>query len=259
MNDKGNLPAQLYIATSNIILPGNKQTFPPSFRSTTRLHYYAHHFNSLEINRSFYKTPLYRTFKKWAEDVPADFRFSVKLTRQITHQKNLFFDQQIIADFMNAAAGIGEKKGCLLIQFPGKITLDYFNKVESILSYIKNFNLSHSWKIAIEFRHASWYITETYQLLALCNAVMVLHDMPSSMILETAQTLPFIYLRLHGPSGNYRGSYSTVFLQYRAAQIRLWLQQGKAVFIYFNNTIGNAFQNAITLKEIIDDSDKKSL
>ena len=73
------------------------------------------------------------TFKKWSLDVPKQFQFTIKLWREITHVKNLDSNLENIDRFFKAADKMGNKKGCVLIQFPGKITLEYYNQVEQIL------------------------------------------------------------------------------------------------------------------------------
>lgn len=238
---------KFYIGTSNVVIPGNKDSFPPSFQSKSRLSYYSSLFNSVEINSSFYKTPLQKTFERWSAETEEEFRFSIKLTKAITHAKELKTDLQLIEKFMMSARGIGNKKGCLLVQFPGKITLDYFKNVEEILYKISQQDPAHEWNYAIEFRHPTWYTSETWELLDEYGAGMVLQDKPKAKMLELRGNARFIYLRLHGPKGDYKESYSDKFLTIWAGTIGMWLNQGKNVYTYFNNTIGNAFENAQTL------------
>jgi len=240
------------IGISNITLPGNKNTFPPAFQSKSRLHYYSSIFNSVEINSSFYKTPLLSTYQKWALDVPEDFQFSLKFSKEITHVRNLAGDTAGLIKFMQSASGVGNKKGCLLIQFPGAISLDYFNRVEEILQEIHvNSEPFNHWRKAVEFRNPSWYTGETYELLNQYHAVTVLHDFKKGKLSEISGEEDFVYMRFHGPRGDYRDSYDDGFLQLKAAQIRIWLDEGKDVYAYFNNTIGSAFDNAVSLKKMI--------
>jgi uncharacterized protein YecE (DUF72 family) len=239
------------IGTSNVVVPGNKTTFPAAFRLKSRLNYYASIFNSVEVNSSFYKIPQQSTCQKWALDTPANFRFTLKLNKEITHAKELKEEPGIIEKFMKAAEGIGEKKGCLLIQFPGKITLDYFEKVERILKEVQVYDPHKEWKKAVEFRNNSWYTGETWELLDEYDAAMVLQDIPKSKIQEVRGKADFVFLRFHGPKGDYRDSYTDKFLKDKAAEIKLWLKEGKDVYAYFNNTIGNAYENALSLKAML--------
>jgi uncharacterized protein YecE (DUF72 family) len=238
------------IGTSNIVVPGNKQTFPEAFQLKSRLNYYSSLFNTLEVNSSFYKVPMYSTFEKWSQDVPRDFKFSVKLWREITHCKNLNGDLEQVGKFLKAAAGMGNKKGCLLIQFPGKITMEYFKQVENIIEMAAQ--QDPGWKIAVEFRHNSWYIGETYELLDEYDAALVLHDIPKSRMPENNTRANFVYMRFHGPTGNYRDSYTDGFLKEKASQVKGWLKEGKDVYVYFNNTIGSAYDNAHTFKKMLE-------
>lgn len=240
------------IGISNIVLPGNKQTFPPAFQLTSRLHYYSSIFNTVEINRCFYKTPLFSTYEKWAKDVPGDFRFSLKMSKEITHVKNLQGDMACIQSFITAAGGTNHKKGCLLLQFPGKITLDYFTKVEDILQELQQQDPDYQWRKAVEFRNDSWYTAETNEMLDEFRASMVLHDFKKAKNFNTSGHADFAYIRFHGPEGDYRGSYTEQFLKGKAADIHHWLKEEKDVYVYFNNTIGNAFENALTLKAMLE-------
>lgn len=190
------------------------------------------------------------TVEKWSKEVPYHFQFSFKVSKEITHTKNLEADLSCIGPFVTAAEGAAEKKGCLLIQFPGKVTLEHFEKVELILHEIQNQDPLGEWRIALEFRHASWYIGETTDLMNEYKAAVVLHDFAKGKILDVMSDADFVYIRFHGPNGDYRDSYADKFLKAKAANITAWLDEGKDVYAYFNNTIGNAFENALKLKSL---------
>src|ERR1700743_3826271 len=144
---------RIYIGTSGLVLPvPNKQAFPEAFRSGTRLTYYSSLFNSIEINSTFYKIPRPSTFAGWASEVPADFRFTIKLWKGITHHPRLEFDPAEVDRFLSAAEQLGEKKGCLLVQLPPGTRADSAEQLEALLGRIGN-----RWKVAVEFRHPGWY------------------------------------------------------------------------------------------------------
>ena len=240
----------VWIGTSNIVVPGSKKDFPDEFQSTSRLTYYASLFNSLEINSSFYKVPRPQTFERWSSEVPDKFKFTVKLWKQVTHVKLLKFRSQDIDFFMKAANRLdNSKKGCLLVQFPPSITVDYLKKLETLLRRIDKNNPGRAWRTCIEFRHKSWYTADVYTLLSRFDAALVLHDMPASKISVTKAPVVFVNLRFHGIKGDYRGGYTPEQLQRYAGKIKRWIKQGKDVYAYFNNTIGDAFNNAQLLKE----------
>ena len=242
---------QVWIGTSNVVVPGNKASFPEAFRSSSRLHYYARLFNSVEINSSFYKMPLPSTYGKWEEDVPADFRFTIKLSRDITHTRDLNYEKLMIQRFMDSAKGMQQKRGCLLIQFPGKISLDHFEQVEEILYLLEQSDTAHAWRKAVEFRHSSWFTRETWDMLDEFGAAMVLQDIPKCRMMDCKGNADFVYLRFHGEKGDYRGSYSNEYLLEKATEINNWLKAGKDVFAYFNNTMGEAFLNARYLQQLV--------
>ena len=241
---------KINIGTSGIVMPGPKQTFPPEFHGKSRLNYYSSLFNSIEINSSFYKIPMPATFEKWAADVPGDFTFTIKLWREITHIKELKFNPDHMDVFLKAAVGLQQKKGCLLVQFPGKINLERYSEVEQILALLYESEYLDNWRIAVEFRNPAWYVSETHELLNEYGASLVLHDIPKARNMEVHKNAPFVYLRLHGPKGDYRGSYSTEQLHEKFGLIQAWQRAGKDVYVYFNNTAGAAFDNALQLKSM---------
>ncbi len=241
----------IYIGTSGIVLPGNKTSFPDQFRSGTRLQYYSSIFNSLEVNSSFYKLPQAKTFSKWKNEVTGNFIFSVKLSQSITHAKQLKFEFSDIDNFITATKELDTRKGSLLIQFPASITVDYFEKLISILKHLTLLQTVPFWRIAVEVRHTSWYTHEFYTALRQYHTTLVFHDMPNSKTPMDQTATDFIYLRFHGPSGNYTGSYDEKTIKAYAQLIRQWQNEGKPTFIYFNNTIGDAYNNALMLQKIL--------
>ena len=235
--------ATFYCGTSGLVLPvPNKQAFPAEYRAGTRLTYYSTLFNSLEVNSSFYKIPRAATFAKWVTEVPDDFRFTVKLWRGITHAPSLAFAPSAIDLFMQAAAHLRPKKGCLLIQLPPGARVDRAPQLERLLEAVAR--QAEGWKLAIEFRDNSWYVDATDALLERFSAGRVLQDMPASLNWEETTIASFVYLRYHGPAGDYRGGYSKERLSRDASRIKNWLAEGKEVYVYFNNTIGSALPDA---------------
>jgi uncharacterized protein YecE (DUF72 family) len=236
--------------TSGLVLrEPNKLHFPGEFRDKHRLVYYASKFNSMEINSSFYKIPLCRTYKNWSEMVPDDFQFTVKLWQGITHEET--YDPRDLEQFFAATDCLGNKRGCLLIQFAAKTKMD-FSGFDRLLENIRSLDPMEKWRLAVEFRDAKWYAAEIYEILDEYHASLVLHDMPASKPSVLNKKAPFVYLRFHGEQGDYRGSYTLRHLSNIANDIRSWLEQGKDVYAYFNNTIGDAVANLQTLNEWVD-------
>ena len=240
-----------FAGLSGIELPIPKYQFPPEFQKTSRLTYYATFFNSIEVNSSFYKIPMKATVVRWASSVPANFKFTFKLFKEITHIKELAFDVSYIAEFLKIISHVGEKRGCLLVQFPPSLQSESIQQLEKLLSAIAEADPDRTWPVAVEFRNRAWYMPEVYDLLEFHKASLVVHDIQRSATPLNSVLSDLIYIRFHGPTGNYRGSYTESFLQEYAEYIKDWWKEGKNVYVYFNNTAGDAFNNLSTLKRLL--------
>lgn len=243
-----------YIGTSGLLLPvPNKQFYPLDFKDKSRLHYYSSLTNSIEINSSFYKIPMQSTVKRWSEDVPANFKFTFKLVREITHFKKLAFDPKMVADFFKSINAIGDKKGCVLVQLPPSVCIGEFRQLDLLLECIKGNNLDNEWKIAVEFRHSSLYVDEVYELLSFYKFAMVIHHKPTAFAPIALDLADFVYLRFHGPDGDYRGNYEDNLMHEFALYAADWLNYKKEVFVYFNNTMGKPHDNLNTLNRLVNE------
>jgi uncharacterized protein YecE (DUF72 family) len=250
---------QFRAGTSGLVLAEpNKKSYPPEFQDKSRLTYYASKLNSIEINSSFYKIPRGQTFKSWSAMVPDNFQFTVKLWRGITHEKEWSYRQEDLELFFAAIDFLGNKKGCLLVQFPATASFQ-IEQLDILLQRLQALDPEASWRIAVEFRHNRWYNKEIYEILDHYNASLVMHDMPLSVPLAVNKNAAFLYLRFHGENGDYRGSYTENFLSAKAKLVSEWLQAGKNVYAYFNNTIGDAVANLNTLKRMIESYPEQSV
>jgi uncharacterized protein YecE (DUF72 family) len=244
-------PVTYYSGISGLVLPIPKYKFPEDFQQSSRLTYYASLFNSIEINRSFYTLPIGKTIAKWSHEVPANFKFTFKLWKQITHAKGLQFDIADVKKFMTAIDNASNKKGCLLIQFPASIKSDRIDRLQHLLYTVQAYNPDNLWKVALEFRDNSWYTDNTYNLVGSYGATIVIHDKSRSATPHVPLNSKITYIRFHGPQGDYRGSYDEAFLQEYAGYIHERLAEGNSVFVYFNNTIGDAFNNLTHLNKLL--------
>ncbi|QEM12351.1 DUF72 domain-containing protein [Mucilaginibacter rubeus] len=241
---------KVFAGTSGLQIDRPKRDFPLAYAQLSRLGYYALHENSIEINSSFYKVPQQNTLTRWVREVGPDFLFTFKLWSEISHKKNLIFNAADLSRFMKTIHIIPEvNKGCLLVQFPPSLHVNAMSQLRELIESLKSFQ----WPIAIEFRHSSWYQDETYELLNLNQVAMVIQDMPASGTPIEVTSDEFVYLRFHGPSGNYKGSYSDSFLNEYAGYIKKWQEEGKAIYLYFNNTAGAALENLQSLKKCLAD------
>lgn len=238
---------KFYCGLSGLQVSVPKYQFPPEYKNASRLTYYATFFNSIEINSTFYKLPLASTITKWVTQVSEEFKFTFKLWKEITHNKGMEFKESDVEKFFNVAAGAGDKKGCILIQFPPSNGKENIMQLEFLLGCIQKSNKIQKWNIAVEFRNRSWYDEKVYKLLNKYKTALVIQDIPKSSTPMIDHETDFIYLRFHGPTGNYRESYSDSFLSEYSSYIKEWMKEGKTVYAYFNNTMGDALKNAKTL------------
>ena len=243
--------SSVYLGLSGVVLPVPKYQFPPEHQNASRLAYYSTIFNSIEINTSFYKIPMKKTLDRWAGSVGSDFTFTFKLFREVTHSKGLGFSNSYVDEFIQTLASIGEKRGCLLVQFPPSLTSENLAQLEYLLQAIQNADEENRWRIAVEFRHKGWYNHDAYDLLEYYGATLVLHDIPASATSLNQVSSDVVYLRFHGPTGNYRGSYTDAHLLEYAGYVQEWIAEKKTVYIYFNNTAGDAFNNCRTMQRFL--------
>jgi uncharacterized protein YecE (DUF72 family) len=240
-----------YSGMSGLELPIPKYNYPEIYQSFTRLQYYATLFNSIEINSSFYKIPRAVTIAKWITTLPESFTFTFKLWKEITHAKQLNFKDEDVKKFLDALTPAPDRS-CLLIQFPPGLSSEWMLQLDNLLHVIRNHTAMHRFRLALELRHASWYANHDINTLAeRHDATVVLHDKARYASPFFDQKSGFMYVRFHGPAGNYRGSYSEDFLEEYASYIIEWLTAGKAVFVYFNNTMGDAYNNLQTLNKLV--------
>ncbi len=242
--------ATFYSGLSGLQLHIPQYLYPPPYENASRLTYYSTFFNSIEFNSSFYKIPRTVTVSKWAALVPEKFKFTFKLWKEITHRKGLQFNEEDVSSFFESINFVQEKKGCVLIQFPPGLGKEYIVQLDKLLVCISACN-TDDWKIAVEFRNKSWYHQSVYDLLDFHKATIVVHDIPKSATPLLHHKSDFMYIRFHGPTGNYRDSYSEDFLNEYASYLNEWMEDGKTVYVYFNNTMGDALNNLKSLNGLL--------
>jgi uncharacterized protein YecE (DUF72 family) len=202
-------------------------------------------FDTVEINNSFYKLPNESTFAKWREDTPKNFCFAVKGSRFITHMKKLKEPEHALNNLIPRAGALREKLGPILFQLPPHWPVN-LERLETFLNALPPKHL-----YAFEFREPSWHREEVYALLRAHNAAFCIFELDRFFSPE-AITADWTYIRLHGPGGKYRGSYSTRQLREWAAKIRDWSSELRAIYLYFDNDqAGYAVQNALELKSLV--------
>lgn len=249
---RNNFHKGFYYGTSGIAVPVPQSSYPEAFKGKSRLTYYASLCNSIEINSSFYKLPKASTVIKWREAVPNNFRFTFKLSKTISHAKGLNFNSEEVELFIQTINNVEQKKGCILVQFPPALKPGNIEQLANLFKTIAVLNEHAAWKVAVEFRNKVWYNDETFELLKQYNFSLVLHDLPASATPLSTPLTNVVYLRFHGTEKGYRGSYDDTFLSGYAQRIRQWINEGKYVYCYFNNTLGGAINDVQALNRFVE-------
>jgi len=228
----------IFIGTSGWNYPhwGDGVFYPPELRQRAWLAFYADHFQTVEINNSFYHLPKKETFENWRDTVPEGFIFAVKVSRFVTHMKKLSEPESSMKAFLENVSGLGRKLGPLLFQLPPfwKVNIE---RLESMLKYLKSQSLVRRPVCVFEFRNPTWVCDEVGGLLRRYRASLCLADWPNLNVRDPRRS-GIIYIRRHGPQELYASGYAEPELRSEAKKIREWAGVGKRVFCYFNNDAG---------------------
>ncbi|RJP82694.1 MAG: DUF72 domain-containing protein [Candidatus Zixiibacteriota bacterium] len=205
--------------------------------------YFARYFDTVEINATFYRLFPEATFAGWQRKAPEGFTYAVKLWRWITHRKRLSGVEEDLATFVSRARAMGDTLGPLLVQFPPGLRWN----LQKVADFITLLPADLRW--VFEIRRKEWLNEDFYALLRGRNIALSYSDYPGLDMAPEMLFGPFIYVRLHGHSGLYSGSYGDEQLAHWAGHLEAWDRIGKDVYVYFNNDAwGHAVRNALTLK-----------
>lgn len=220
--------------------------YPADISSNQMFAFYAKHFDTVEINNTFYRLPKSETFDAWRDNSPAKFQYAVKASRFITHMKKLKDPETSAAKFFVAAEHLERKLGPILFQLPPRWNFDAGRLAEFLEA------LPANQRYVIEFRDESWLRPQAFALLRKHNVAFCIHDL-GQMQTPLEVTADFTYLRFHGPGrAKYCGSYSETDLREWASRIDEWRRQLSGVYVYFNNDVGGwAVKNAETLLSLL--------
>jgi len=232
-----------YIGCSGYYYPAWKKKFyPEELKPKDWLEYYSSVFNTVELNGTFYRTPKLSDLQKYYDKTPPGFRFSVKMSKQVTHIKKLKDSQDLIAEFQSLVReGLREKCLHFLFQLPPS-----FQYTEENLALVLE-KIPHLPENVIEFRHVSWWNETVRQKLSEAGITFCNVDFPN---METffIHTNSFFYLRLHGNPVLFKSEYGIDELKRFYQAIPEDCEQS---CVYFNNTYYEAgYTNAKQWQEI---------
>jgi uncharacterized protein YecE (DUF72 family) len=234
---------RIRVGTSGWSYPAWRGPFyPPDLRQKDWLAYYAAHFPTAEINATFYRLPSQATVAAWREATPADFVFAWKASRFITQAKKLRDPEEPLARVFAPMSALGPKRGPTLFQLPPSLHLD-LPRLAQFLARLP------PGRHTIEFRHPSWYAEATLALLAEHDIALCISDHADAPA-PWVKTAGFVYVRGHGPTGRYAGTYPDATLEFWAGHISRWAAEGHDIYVYFDNDIGAAAPgDALRLRE----------
>ena len=242
VKNKKQADGAIQVGTSGWHYPHWKGPFFPGDLVKKRwLPYYAEHFQCVEINNSFYRTPNSSTIEDWRDGVPEGFFFTVKAPRTITHLKKLRNCAESVSLFLDRIQHFAPKLGPILFQLPPRWHCNP-QRLEEFLTLLPD-----DQRFAFEFRDLTWHCQEVYELLAEKGAAFCVYDL-ETFTSPLEATTDFVYVRLHGPGERaYTGSYKHPTLRTWAGRAKRWARREKRdVYIFFDNDqFGHAVKNAM--------------
>lgn len=235
--------ARAYIGTSGYQYNHWRGVFYPKKLNTKQwFEYYARHFDTVEINHTFYHLPEASAFDQWKRNAPADFTYALKFSRYGSHMKCLKDPEQTIGAFLDRAERLGPRLGPILVQLKPRWKAD----AGRLRAFLEAAPKKRRW--TVEFRDSSWLCNDIFDILREHGAALCIHDMLDDHPREI--TADWVYLRFHGD--HYTGRYSPQYLTARAKDIAEHLEAGRDVFAYFNNDAeGHAVRNALELTRYV--------
>jgi uncharacterized protein YecE (DUF72 family) len=213
---------QLFVGTSGYAYKEWKGHFyPEKLPDKEMLSYYGSRLTAVEINNTFYRMPKESLLKGWAEQVPEQFRFSIKASQKITHFKRLKDAGDETEYLLRTVRVLGQRLGVVLFQLPPNLKKD----IERLSSFLK---LLHAeTPSAFEFRHPSWFDEETFDLLRSYGCALCIADVDEELEIPFVSTAPWGYLRLRRP-------------EYLPADLRAWMKRIESedwsrAFVFFKH------------------------
>jgi uncharacterized protein YecE (DUF72 family) len=235
----------VHVGCSGWVYPHWRELFyPKGVPQREWLSYYAQHFDTVEINNTFYRLPSPAAAEGWVQQSPDGFLFAVKVSRYMTHVKRLTMVEQGLRRFYEPLEALAksEKFGPLLWQFPSNFHRDEGRLAEALSRLPEG-------RHAFEFRHPSWFDDGVYSLLSEHSAALVIgHERSRWVSTPLVRTTDWTYVRLHYGGRGRHGNYSDAEISTWARHLSQW-RRDTEVYAYFNNDWqGFAIRNARLLK-----------
>ncbi|MCF4996562.1 DUF72 domain-containing protein [Pseudomonas syringae] len=224
-----------------------REYWPDFAAEGTHLHRYASGLNAVEINSSFYRPHRRQTYARWAESVPEDFRFSVKVPKQITHERRLHHCEGLLDEFLSQCTGLERRLGCLLVQLPPSLMFEEPVAEDFLIALRQRFD-GH---VVFEPRHETWLAAQP--LLITHRIAQVAAD-PSRISNDASPTgWPGVrYWRLHGSPRMYYSPYDLPRIEPLAQTLQAVAIECIETWCIFDNTAsGAALGDALLLSRLL--------
>ncbi|MBS1972549.1 MAG: DUF72 domain-containing protein [Bdellovibrionales bacterium] len=232
---------QIHVGTAHWQMP--KQYSHGFLDKGSHLERYASVLNAVEINSSFYKEHQQKTYERWRDSVPADFKFSVKVSHIFTHELELNVSFDLLKESISRILALQSKLGVLLVQLPPH--LDF--KVHDVADFFNKLRKLYHGPIAVEPRHYTWLRPEALELMRELKLSKVFADpAPCPLELKDSPLSGVTYFRLHGTPVIYKSDYPKTLLQELARDFKE-LPHKNIWCVFDNTTYGYATKNALDL------------
>jgi uncharacterized protein YecE (DUF72 family) len=203
--------------------------YPQKLPQPRWLEHYAERFRVVEVNNTFYQLPPKKTFSGWRERTPDDFVFVLKCSRYLTHIKRLQDAAEPVQRFMDRAEALDGKLGPVLLQLPPNLEAEPDRLAAALDEFPSKV------RVAVEFRHASWFTEEVRRLLEERDVALCLADRRSRMQNPLWRTASWGYIRLHEGRATPRPGYGRRALNSWARRVTELWGPNTDVYVFFNN------------------------
>ncbi|MFP4029351.1 MAG: DUF72 domain-containing protein [Candidatus Brocadiia bacterium] len=210
--------------------------------------YFAQHFDTVEINNTFYHLPEESTFESWRERAPEGFLYVLKFSRYGSHIKHLKKPYDYVDLFMERARLLRDHLGPILVQ----LRPNWHVNLDRLAGFLDALPRDQRW--AMEFRDPTWLCKEVYELLREHEVALCIHDMIHKKMKDHPRiiTADWVYLRFHG--ADTWGEYPYQALVASAKKVKKLLDDGLDVYAYFNNDAhGYSIENARDLQRYVEE------
>jgi uncharacterized protein YecE (DUF72 family) len=241
------MPGDIRIGTAGWNIPKQHAAEFPD--EGTHLERYARRFRSVEINSSFYRSHLPRTYARWAASVPPGFRFAVKLPREISHVRRLAAATEPLENFLTEVRALGDRLGPLLVQLPPSLV----HEPASAGDFFAALRARFDGDLVCEPRHPSWFAAPVDAMLSRFHVARVAADPAPAPGAAVPGGWPgLVYHRLHGSPRMYYSGYAAADLDETAQMLRGATAPTRESWCILDNTaVGNATGDALRLADLV--------